>query len=46
MNRQKESVQSQPEQSRESATNSFDFDQWAGAVKQQMIASLKRRGAV
>ncbi|GAB4159826.1 MAG: hypothetical protein Fur0046_39120 [Cyanobacteria bacterium J069] len=23
----------------------FNFDQWAGAVKQQMIASLKRRGS-
>ncbi|HIK40898.1 MULTISPECIES: hypothetical protein [Thermoleptolyngbya] len=23
----------------------FNFDEWAGAVKQQMIASLKRRGS-
>ncbi len=23
---------------------SFDFDHWAGAVKRQMIASLRKRG--
>lgn len=23
----------------------FDFDQWAGAVKRQMVASLKKRGS-
>ncbi|MGG6292959.1 hypothetical protein ACQ4M4_00935 [Leptolyngbya sp. AN02str] len=24
----------------------FDFDRWAGAVKRQMIDSLKRRGSM
>lgn len=33
-----------PQGAAESHAERFDFDQWAVAVKRQMIASLKRKG--
>lgn len=41
-NNQQQTVQSTATQGQ----TGFNFDQWAGAVKRQMIESLKRRGAV
>jgi hypothetical protein len=33
-----------PQSSQVVAPENFDFDHWAGAVKRQMIASLRKRG--
>ena len=33
-----------PQPAQIATPESFDFDHWAGAVKRQMIASLRKRG--
>ncbi len=33
-----------PQPSQVVVPENFDFDHWAGAVKRQMIASLRKRG--